>query len=381
MDYEVGDRWNGSTPALYDRMDEALATDEEAAVATIVGVEGSAFRRPGAKMVIPRDGGTHGAITPGCLEETILDVAQSVLEDGAASVRTYDFTNDDEWGVGLGCNGVIDVLTEPLDASWGDALAAVSDDRSVTMATVTETSDDSIPEGSRCFVEADGAVCPASNRAPLPDRLVDADRLAETPDGTTVTLTEGDESIEVFVDRLEPPAELLVFGWQLDVQPVTKLAREAGFRVTVAAGRGAYADADTFPHADRVVSTHPSDLDDVISVPERTYAVIMSHNFVDDRIAVEALLRTDVPYIGLMGPRKRFEEMQSASEADGRSFASDELDRVATPVGLDLGGDDLSTVALSIVSEAVAVRNEESGGRLTQKAGPIHSRPEPPSQL
>jgi len=124
-----------------------------------------------------------------------------------------------------------------------------------------------------------------------------------------------------------------------------------------------------------VTTGHPSTLAESVAVDEHTYAVVMSHNLVDDRIALETLLtETDVPYVGLMGPRERFDDLRESMVEDGVTLSESGLDRLSTPVGLDLGGGEPLEVALSIVSEVLAVSNERTGGRLRDREGPIHSR-------
>jgi xanthine dehydrogenase accessory factor len=145
--------------------------------------------------------------------------------------------------------------------------------------------------------------------------------------------------------------------------------------VTVASARGARADPDQFPNAHRVEGVRAPNVHEVVEAPERTYVVLMSHNLTDDALALESLLKeTTVPYVGLMGPRERFEEVREEAAATGTTFTGGELERVSTPVGLDLGGGEPAQIALSIVGEAMAVANGRDGGRLKDREGPIHRR-------
>jgi xanthine dehydrogenase accessory factor len=376
------DPWSVPDRALYDHLRSLRAEDATAAIATVVGVEGSAYRRPGAKLVAPDDEDVLGAITAGCLEGPVADFAAEARQSGTANVETFDLMDEEEWGLGLGCNGVIDVLVEPLDDSVDPLLDALADRESASVLTVVASDDDSVPVGARTVVTADGTES-GEDRAPVPDdalqTLEDAAADArESRSSGVVTVERAAGDLDVFVDDVEPAPDLLLFGTQNDVHTVARLGADAGFRVTVASSRGARSDAESFPHAHRVVSTHPTDLSDAIEAPERTYAVLMSHNFVDDRLALEHLLReTAVPYVGLMGPRDRFEEMQEAFAEEGTSFSRAELDRLATPVGLDLGDGSPTGIAMSIVAEALAVHNDAAGGRLRKSSGPIHARTDP----
>ena len=376
---QTDDPWSASAATLYDRMREVLGEGTDAALATVVDVEGSAYRRPGAKMLVTPDGEALGAITAGCLEGPVVDIAREVLDSGEPHLETFDLTDGDEWGLGLGCNGVIDVLVEPLDESWEAPLEALDDGRPIAVATAVSSTGSDVSVGARGVVAPDGTVTQAEGRPPVPDDLlerVDAASFADEGQSATVAVETDTGTVEVFVDGLAPPATLLVYGWQRDVHPVARFAREAGFRVTVASGRGGKANSGDFPNADRVVSTRPSELAEHVETPERTYAVVMSHSFLEDRLALESLLDAGVPYVGLMGPRKRFEEMREELAADGRTLSEDELSRIATPVGLDLGGGEPARIALSIVGEVLAVKHGRSGGRLTDSGEPIHPRVE-----
>ncbi|MFB6073013.1 MAG: XdhC family protein [Halobacterium sp.] len=377
------DPWSVTDRELHDRLAALRDADATAAVATVVDVEGSAYRRPGAKLLAPGSEDALGAITAGCLEGPVAELAADARETGAAAVETFDLMDDDEWGLGMGCNGIIDVLVEPLDDSFDALLAALEDREPATVLTVVDSDDDdAVPVGARTVVTADGDHAgadrpgiPADAVADLRDAAADA-----RADGTSgvVDVERADGDLSVFVDGVEPAPDLLLFGAQNDVHPIARLGADAGFRVTVASARGARASDDQFPHAHRVESSHPTDLADIIEAPEQTYVVVMSHNLVDDQLAVEHLLTdTDVPYVGLMGPRERFEEIQDALADDGVTLAPEDLERVSTPVGLDLGDGSPTGIAFSVVGEVLAVANDAEGGRLREQSGPIHPRTEP----
>lgn len=381
MDDQASEAWDASTPAVRDALRNALETDA-AAVATVTGVEGSAYRRPGAKMVLSgtANADTTGAITAGCLEGPVAELASEVIDDGPLR-ETFDLTSDDDsWSFGLGCNGVIDVLVEPADASFDGALDRLAEGERVALLTVVGGDHPDAPVGARAMFQND-ILTATDSRAEIPRQILTkvTDRAAEfAASGRSDTLSiETDRgTVELFVDGLEPVPELLVFGGGRDVRPVTRFASEAGFRVAVATARGAQAKSGRFPAADRVVATHPSEIETDLDRPEDTYVVVMSHNFVDDRLALEALLDTAVPYVGLMGPRKRFDELRDALAEDGLELTESHLERVSTPVGLDLGGGEPAQVALSVVSEVLAVANDRGGNRLSESEASIHPRNE-----
>jgi len=348
----------------------------DAALVTIAAVDGSAYRRPGAKMLVSTDRDAVGAVTAGCLEDPVRDLATDVIAADTPRLEVFDLMdNDGSWGMGLGCNGIIDVFVEPLDESVDRALAALDDDEPVTVVTVIDSSG----IGRRTLVTSDGSRESVPGREPVPaaalaDVADTIDRLHNTGTTGTVTATAGDREYTLLVDSLQPVPELLLFGSQNDLLPLADLATDIGFRVTVHSPRGAV-DDNTIPAADRVVTGHPSTVGETVVTPDYTYAVVMSHNLVDDSIALRVLLKeTTVPYVGLMGPRKRFADLRETLSDDGVTLTEAELNRLATPVGLDLGGGEPVEIALSIVSEVLAASNGRAGGRLRDRMGPIHPR-------
>jgi xanthine dehydrogenase accessory factor len=228
-------------------------------------------------------------------------------------------------------------------------------------------------EGSRAYYDPrDDAFDLGEGFDPaLANRLRDvAARLAARGKADSVTV----DGVTVFVDGLAAPADLVVVGTGHDVGPIAELGAQADFRVTVVGFRGAMAKRERFPAATEVVSTSPARMADEFDFDEDTYVVVATHNFVDDRLALETLFDSPVPYIGLMGPHERFEEMLDEFDAEGREFTDAQLDRLYTPVGLDLGGGSPYQIALSIVSEVLAVKNGRDSAHLRTREGTIHDR-------
>ncbi|MXR52829.1 XdhC/CoxI family protein [Halovenus sp. WSH3] len=366
--------WSVPESEVLQGVEEILDGEHRGVLATIIAVEGSAYRRPGAKMVIPEEGPGSGHITAGCLEDELQRIAGEVLAAGEPRIERYDLrpdSEDDVWGLGVGCNGVLDILIEPIDESYRPVTEAVADDRDIGVVTVIEGGQ----TGTRAYYHPEDGELVASDGFPadLADRIGEAAaELTARGRADTVEL----DGTTVFVDGITSPSDLVVVGTGNDVAPIAEVGKQAGFRVTVVGFRGANATADRFPAADEVLSTSPARITETLDLDEDTYVVLATHNFVDDRLAVDELLGTDVPYVGLMGPRKRFEQMREEFDAEGRAFSEDELDSLYTPVGLDLGGGSPYQIALSIVSEVLAVANDREPQHLTERAGPIHDRVE-----
>jgi xanthine dehydrogenase accessory factor len=366
---------------------EALASERPAVLATIIDVRGSAYRRPGAKMVIPEGGGGIGSITAGCLEDEVRSLAGEVLSDGSPRVETFDLMgNDDIWGLGVGCNGVIDILLEPLTEDYQPVLSAFETGIDTAVCTVLESNADEIQRGDRAYYDTDQEFTDVSGV--WPDWLVrtahePADTLASRGTAETVTIKNSKDKTEtetgnvtVFIDGIATPPELFVFGTGHDVGPVCELAKNVDFRVTVVGFRGASATDERFPAADRILSTSPGRVHEDLTFDENTYVVVMTHNFIDDRLAIDELLDTPVSYVGLMGPRERFEEMQEDFTEEDRIFSEEELQKLYTPAGLDLGSETPYQIAHSIVAELLVVKNDRTPRHLEVREGPIHERVE-----
>ncbi|WP_323173559.1 XdhC family protein [Natrialba sp. PRR66] len=370
--------WSLPETAVFDRIRRTLDDGTAAVLATVIAVEGSAYRRPGAKMLIHPEGGGAGSITAGCLEDEVRALATDVLADGAPRIETWDLTGDgDVWGLGIGCNGVITVLLEPLDESYRPIVDARRADHAIGAATVVRTeSENDVTVGDRGhYVPNDGFAEDTDLPASIADELAGpTQKLVAAGKSETLTVETDAGSVDVFVDGVRPPPDLVVFGSGHDVEPVVELATRIDFRVTVVSFRGGRADDGRFPQADAVVSASPREVTDLREWNADTYAVVMSHNFLDDRLALEQLLDTPIEYIGLMGPQKRFEEIREDFADEDRPITDAELERIYTPIGLSLGGDAPYQIAVSIVAEVLAVTHDRTPQHLSRRGGPIHDR-------
>ncbi|MGH7995199.1 MAG: XdhC family protein [Opitutaceae bacterium] len=308
-------------------------------LATLVTVEGSSYRRPGARLLVLSRGERIGSISGGCLEEDVMARAAAVARNGLPDVALYDTAseNDQVWGVGLGCHGIVRILIEPLPDRPGWAAAI---DESLRAGKAREIG-----------VRWQGGS--------LGTRLAEEFAAGAPADG-------------VYWQTVEPPNALFVFGAGDDAQPLVKLADSLGWSVTVADPRPAYATEPRFPAARRVVSQPADRLVAAADPPEGAIAVVMSHHYVHDVPVLRDLLGRRLSYVGLLGPRRRGRRLLQDIRAAGTLFAADALERLHSPAGLDLGSDGPDEVALSIVAEIRAVLAGRSGRPLRERKAPIH---------
>lgn len=356
---------------------EGLAGHRRMALATIVAVQGSTYRREGARLLVPDGGPTVGTISGGCLEGDVQVAAEEVMRDGEPRLLRFDLTADDEnvWGWGLGCNGIVDVFVEPAEmaAEAGEAIArAIEEHRPLAVVTAVESEAGDVRPGARMLVHPDGHVDGGFGSESV-DRVAAQEagrRLAEERSG--IVPIEG--VARVFVEAVVPPPRLLVCGAGHDAAPLVAGAAGLGWRVEVVDDRPVFLSPDRFPEASGFVHAEPRDAADAAGTDERTYVVVMSHNFLRDRDYLRSFLGTPVPYIGMLGPAARLDRLLAALRTDGLEPGPADLAVVHGPAGLDLGGDGPHEVAHAILAEILAVRNDRTGGFLRDRSGPIHGR-------
>lgn len=362
------------------------ASGRSAVLATVVDVEGSAYRLPGARMLITGAEWVAGSISGGCLEGDVVLRASEIIKKNEAVVVTYDTTSDEDiiFGVGLGCRGIIRVLIEPVlpEARDPDLVGFIKtclDRRETGIAATVIRVEGSIAAtpGSRLVLRADGGstsnIADDALRSALAAR-VKGMRTAERRALITLTVPEG--LAEVFVETIEPPIPLVVFGAGHDAIPVVRLSKALGWHVTVVDHRPAYATPARFPLADQVILSSPGEMPARVNLDSETFALVMTHNYLHDLNLLQSLLPSPVRYLGLLGPRRRTEQLLAELKQQGVRATPEQLKRFYAPVGLDIGAEGPESVALSVLAEMQAVIANRAGGYLRERPVSIHS-PEP----
>lgn len=378
--------------SLIEAFDEANKKGERCALATIVSVEGSSYRRPGARMLICEGGASTGTISAGCLENDVIEHAKRVIRNGTAKLIEYDTASTSDeivWGLGLGCNGIVRVLVEPLAAGslYVEALRRSCETRAhvapVSVATVYQHTvsgrvqeEGRIETGARFIINDQGEV----SREKLSDRVAmmlegevrEMSRGGETS-GARVYEVDGGV-VKVFVETLLPPVPLVVFGAGHDALPIVELARQLGWQTEVVDPQSRPATRSRFAVADRVTLARPEEVASRVSITPRTLTLLMSHNYSHDLELLKFLLASPARYIGVMGPRKRTERMliELAAGEDTSRLEEAGLARLHSPAGLDIGANAPAEIALSIVAEMRAVIDGRRGGMLRERRGSIH---------
>ena len=355
---------------LLPLFDELCAQSSSMIWAVVARTAGPTYAKAGAQLLIAPDGRYAGLLSGGCLEGDLAEHAKEVLRSGAAKLVSYDMRTPDDllFGLGSGCEGAMEILLVRLDAArdWQplSRLAAAWRGRyAEELLLVITTGNPGWPVGASLFPSDGrmfGGALPASGVAAMPETAPGL-----LPVGATRLVNGMLPGVEMLQLSQAPPVSLLVLGAGPDAQPVVALAAQLGWSVTVVDHRSHYAQAKNFPLATAVLDGGPGATDLLLSgAAHYAAAVVMSHHFSSDLSYLRALARSDVPYIGLLGPAVRRERLLSDLGAEASRLGS----RLRAPVGLDLGADTPEAIALAIVAEIHAVL----AGRAA--AGPMSNR-------
>jgi len=352
---------------------------EVAALATVMRVVGSAYRRAGARMLLASDGTRVGLVSGGCLEADLVERAQPVLATGRAITVTYDARSDEDliFGLGLGCNGTVEVLIERVpEGPAGGHLALIGDclreRRRLALVTVFGTAGQA-PLATRCWL-LDGE--PLAGDLAHESVAAEIGRHANAVLGSgrhrNVTIESTDGPLDLLVESIRPFPELWILGAGPDAQPVARLAVELGFDVSVADHREAFARREYFPGASRVVVCRPDRFSETFEPDDASIVLVMSHSYAHDRAYLRTLLIRPLVYLGLLGPRQRSERILAELAKEGIEPSRELRARLHAPAGLDIGAETPEEIALSILSEIRAELTARSGGRLRDRNAPIH---------
>jgi len=355
------------------------ANNEPFAIASIVRVEGSAFRRPGARMLIRADGSTVGAISGGCLEAEVVARAAEVLKTGMPAIQTFELSEDDYIrGFGTGCGGDIDVLIEkcPVDGhiSVLSALENILNHRYRSiLATVVKTTTENELLGKRVIV---GAGKTMESDLPLPvlslvGDLFDSDKSYSSP--VIVSRKIGEDEIDILIEPMNPPVRLVIVGDGPDIHALVKVSSLMGWRTEIIGQKPLGELKRLFPEADNfhfVMSA--GDLADDRLDP-RTAVVTMTHNYLRDRDFLRRLIGSEAGYFGALGRGVRTNRMLKELQEQGFKIDQTSLDRLYGPAGLDIGSEAPEEIALAIVAEIQSVLSGRPAGALRERKGPIHT--------
>jgi xanthine/CO dehydrogenase XdhC/CoxF family maturation factor len=350
----------------------------KAALATVVRVRGSSYRSPGARMLITDDGRWTGSISGGCLEGDALRKARQVMTDQKVITVTYDTSEESNQNLGiqLGCNGVIDVLIEAVDPERSDNPVEVyrhivGQSHPMVLATVFSGR----LAGEKLLLADDRKkICGLSDIMFEQTIVPNLEDIFTHKKSAAHAYTIDGQEVEVFMEYIQPGISLIIFGGGFDARPVSRLAKSLGWNVTVTDECVAHIAPLFFPAADKLSLCQREFVERDFNITPYTACILMSHNYEYDRDVLKTLLLTETPYIGILGPRKRFDKMLQEFNRDGFEILPEALRRVHSPIGLDIGAEAADEIAVSIIAEIQSKFTNRTGGFLKDRNGPIHQR-------
>lgn len=301
-------------------------------LATIISTKGSTYQKEGAKCFFAEDGGLTGLISGGCVEADIIEHGKKVIETGETKLLSYDLQDngDDIWGLGVGCNGSMEIFLELYDPDSSNDKAEViekmfSPHKKICVSTIIQSNEDSLL-GTKSFIALE--------------------KINETVDKGL----HDQGNNKIFIEMIEPTPKLLLFGSGPDAVPVVEMIKKLDWYVTIVDHRPDFITKEKFPLADKRICSVKGKMPDLI-LDENTYTLVMSHHFLQDQLAVEYLLESNVPYIGILGPKKR----TSLLFKPLTTKKTQNTNRIFNPVGLNIGAQTPEEIALSITAELINV--------------------------
>ncbi|MCK1794464.1 XdhC family protein [Streptomyces sp. XM4193] len=361
------------------------AQGREFAVATVVSVSGSAPRGPGAALAVDRDGTVVGSVSGGCVEGAVYELCLAAMESGESVVETFGYSDEDAFAVGLTCGGVLDVLITPVPARapqrevLAAAWSAAGQGDPVALARVVRGPAELL--GRALTLAPDGAAAGTLGGAPQLDRAAAGQARALLDAGRTAAVELSEDGshcpggLTLLVETRTPPPRMIVFGAVDFASALVRAGRFLGYRVTVCDARPVFATPARFPEADEVVVDWPHHYLRRTGTDARTVLCVLTHDAKFDVPLLVEALRMPVAFVGAMGSRRTHADRDRRLRDAG--LTEDELARLRSPIGLDLGARTPEETALSIAAEIVATRRGGSGTPLTGGKDPIHPDPDP----
>lgn len=332
-------------------------------------------------MLMTNAGQMIGTISAGCLENDVFEHTQQRMLDGKPIVVTYDNTASEDilWGFGLGCNGIVQVLIERLETeSILNAIAFIQEcfhkKHLGIIATVFAFEGGvDVKLGSRLLLYPNGNILTDIKDPNLIQSLsVDTQAAFANQKSSVNKYQLPLASAEVFIEVIQPPTSLVIFGAGYDAVPVAQFAQALGWQVTVVDCRANEATRARFPMACDVILSRREIVQKQVFMDAYTVAVVMTHNYLDDLEILKMLLPSPARYIGVLGPKARTERLIEDLRLQEIVYTIEQLKRLHGPIGIDIGADTPEGIAIAIIAEIQAVLTNRSGNFLRNRNQPIH---------
>ena len=360
--------------SIVEHFDSIAGTGQLAVLATVISVDGSNYRLPGARMLIDGAGNTRGTVSGGCLEADLYERARSVWKTGAAQVFTYDTSikEDSLFGLNMGCQGVVRILLEPADQRLFKFLDHRLRSRHpgvvATLINCNSESGTELQVGTRLLVDERGVA--ASSFSETMQLRLEADCFDALEQ--RCSRHQAYDFGEVFLECIFPPVALVVFGGGHDAVPLVRLAKELGWHVSLVDHRPVTVTRAQCSVADEIIISRPHSAATSVPIDAETVVVLMTHNYSHDLQLLESLLDSPACYVGVLGSRGRTGQLLRDLSEKGVDPSRRDLLRLYAPAGIDIGAEAPEEIALSIIAEICVVLAGRQGGMLRDREGSIH---------
>ncbi len=368
---------------IINAYNKARINEKRLALATLVHLNGSSYRRPGARMIVDEEGQLTGAISGGCLEGDALRKAVFCIHTQRPKLVVYDTSDEEDATIGiqLGCSGIIQVLFEPIDEN--DPLnpiellkKAIHKRQNTVLVTLYASQikkGDTV--GTSMLLEDSGEFHNNSTFQYVPETLLqDIKETLTVKKSSFKSYQHNDNTFNAFLSFISPPISLVIVGAGNDAIPLQSIAETLGWEVTIVDGRHTYAKIERFSSACQIIVSKPEKVLQQIPIDEKTVFVLMTHNYNYDYAILKALLGKNIPYIGALGPKKKLDNMITDLKAENIFLNDKQKNILYGPVGLELGAETPAEIALSITAEIMSVMNNKKGGSLRNLLTEIHPR-------
>ena len=368
---------------IINAYNKAKKNEKRLALATLVHLNGSSYRRPGARMIVDEEGQLTGAISGGCLEGDALRKAVFCIHTQIPKLVVYDTSDEEDATIGiqLGCSGIIQVFFEPIDETdplnpielLKKAIQKRQNTVLVTLYAPKIKKGDIV--GTSMLLEESGEFHNNSSFQFVPETLLQDIRETLTVKKSSFkSYQHNDNTFNAFLSFISPPISLVIIGAGNDAIPLQSIAETLGWEVTIVDGRHTYAKIERFSSACQIIVSKPEKVLQQIPIDEKTVFVLMTHNYNYDYAILKALLGKNIPYIGALGPKKKLDNMITDLKAENIFLNERQKNILYGPVGLEIGAETPAEIALSITAEIMSVMNNKEGGSLRNLVTEIHPR-------
>lgn len=353
------------------------------ALATVVNVVGSSYRRAGARMLVTENGMLTGAISGGCLEGDALKKALLAIYENKNKLVTYDTSDSDDakFGVQLGCNGIVHILFEPINKEIennpiGLLKKIISERKQAVLITFFSLEDKNFQIGTKYLINKSEIL--ENTQTAISSELEknskqDAISVLENKVSISKDYKLEDKTISSFIEFVKPVISIVIFGAGNDVLPLVSLCYLLGWQTTIIDGRRSHATKERFANAGNIFISDAESALENVKIDEQTFFIVMTHNYNYDIEILRQLSQIDCRYIGILGPKKKLHRMFDELSGKGTFFYESQKEKIFSPIGLDLGAETSEEIALSIVAEIQAFIANKNAQPLRLKEENIHS--------